>query len=433
MNSAEARHFATTSRSCHPLVSRSMCWMGTSRSAQASVEVEAKELEFVRFRCGLEQTKFAGKHDNGQTKRGTLALMIPLFKKPVFWLGLALPLALFGAMWRLASRRPHFVAALGSPAKMLAVAKDGSRVVAATQSGEVRVWTAGDNRFRTLPFDGSGVFRNTSSTGGDLPTCLQLLPDNQSVFASSPLGFGTNTPGEMARLWSVPDRKALWSALPNGKYDLARFWLSSDGTRLIQRSWTWVKVFDMTRPSTPRKSGLSRSARNFSLVRKFNFHSTTTPMPRQVALSPDNKTLIVLASGGRLEFWDMKTGKRGSQTPAIGSGSGGGTSVLSPSPDGRFIALCDNTGVFVWNISTGVWTQARQASYSERSLAWASDSRSLWTGGDSVQGWSAPALKKLRSLPVAGPVALTGDGRTVLTRSIARPGQGEGVWQWNIG
>jgi WD40 repeat protein len=356
--------------------------------------------------------------------------MSPLFKKPVFWLGLALPLALFGAMWRLASRRPRFVAGLGSPARALAVSPDGSRVVAATHSGEVRVWTAGDNRFRTLPFDGWGAFKNTSATGGDFPTPLQLLPDGKSVFASSSLR--ANTLGEMARLWSVPDRKALWSALPNGENDFARFWLSSDGTRLIQRSWTWVKVFDLTRPWTPRKSGLSRSARNFSLVRKFNFHSTRTPMPQQVALSGDNKTLIVLASGGRLEFWDMTTAKRISQTRPIGSGSGGDTSVLSPSPDGRFIALCDNTGVFVWNISTGVWTQARQASYSERSLAWASDSRSLWTGGDSVQGWSAPALKKLRSLPVAGPVALTGDGRTVLTRSIARPGQGEGVWQWNI-
>lgn len=354
--------------------------------------------------------------------------MVPLFKKPVFWLGAALPLVIFAAMWRVSSRRPRLIGGLDSPAQALAVSRDGSRVVAATLNGGMRVWTTSNHGFRVLPLDGTGQWRNTRSAGDNVLQ-LRLLPDEQTVFASSSRSDGTQG---VARVWSLPDRKPVWSALPNGKDDLSRFWLSSDGTRLVQRTWTWVKIFDLTRPSTPRASELSRSARNFTLVRRFDFHNTKTLMPQGLALSPDNKTLVVLSSSGPLEFWDVKTAKRTLQTPPPPRPQGN-ISALSLSPDGRFIALCDNMGVFVWNTATSVWTQASSYSSFERSIAWASDSRSLWTGGDKVEQWRAPDLKPLRTLPVSGPVALSSDGKTLVTRNVPRTGEGNGVWAWNIG
>lgn len=357
--------------------------------------------------------------------------MVPLFKKPVFWLGAALPLVIFAAMWRVSSRRPRLLGSLDSPAQALAVSRDGSRVAVLTENGAARFWTSQNNDFLGLPFDGLGAFRSTSSGlgGADSPV-LQFWPDEKSVFASSSLRADTS--GEMARVWSLPDRKPVWSALPNGKDDFSRFWLSSDGTRLVQRTWTWVKIFDLTKSSTPRASELSRSARNFTLVRRFDFHNTKTLMPQGLALSPDNKTLVVLSSSGPLEFWDVKTAKRTLQTPPPPRPQGN-ISALSLSPDGRFIALCDNMGVFVWNTATSVWTQTSSYSSFERSIAWASDSRSLWTGGDKVEQWRAPDLKPLRTLPVSGPVALSSDGKTLVTRNVPRTGEGNGVWAWNIG
>lgn len=356
--------------------------------------------------------------------------MVLLLKKPVFWLGLLLPLVLLVALWRVAGRRPRLVAGLDSSARALAVSPGGSRVVAATEDGQVRVWMPGSDRFASLPFDGLNGFQGVSSTSSpDVAVQLQLSPDGNTVFASS--SIRAQASAQMARAWSLPDRKALWSALPNGRDDAGRFWLSGDGTRLIQRTWIWIKVFDLTRPSVAKPSKLSRSVRAFALVRKFSFHPPQTSGAEEVALSRDNKTLIVLASGSHLEFWDIASGQKTGQTMALAR-SRGTLSVLSPSPDGLFIALCDTSSVYLWNTSTSQWTQAGSSSSSDRSIAWASDSRSLWTGGDSVQLWSAPDLKPLRTLPVSGPVALASDGRTLVTRSLPRPGEGEGVWQWNI-
>lgn len=38
----------------------------------------------------------------------------------------------------------------------------------------------------------------------------------------------------------------------------------------------------------------------------------------------------------------------------------------------------------------------------------------------------------VRELPVGGPVAVSGDGRTLATRSIPKAGQPNRVWEWNI-
>ena len=355
--------------------------------------------------------------------------MVPLFKKPVFWLGAALPVAIFAVLWRVASRRPRLIAGLDSPALALAVSRDGSRVVAATQTGGMRVWTSQNDRFRALPFDRTGQLRTRSA--GDSVTQLRLLPDEKTVFAASSRHEGTNG---MGRAWSIQNSEISWAAVPNGKDDFSRFWLSDDGTRLVQRTWTWIKVFDVTKPSTPRQSQLSRSARNFSLIRRFDFHNSTTPMPQEFALSRDNKTVVVLGWSGRLEFWDVKTAKRTFQTPPAlpALPGGGGARSLSLSPDGRFIALCDTAGMRLWNTLTSGWQQVGNYSSNERNIVWASDSRSLWTGGDTAQQWSAPDLKLLRTVPVSGPVAVSSDGQTLVTRSIPRAGEGSGVWQWNM-
>ncbi len=99
---------------------------------------------------------------------------------------------------------------------------------------------------------------------------------------------------------------------------------------------------------------------------------------------------------------------------------------LAVSPDSRFVAFANTPNISIYDLQTKHWTQKPNVlvpSENSMSLAWMPDSKSLWTGGDKVLRWSTPDLKMLRALPVRGPVAVSGDGRTLATRSIPHPGE----------
>ena len=356
----------------------------------------------------------------------------------MLWLGAALPAVLLAGVWRAARRRPHLIGSLDSPALALAASQDGSSVAALTQSGAVRVWSNQHRVFRALPFDGSNTFRNWNPPSADDPAQLQFSPDGRSVFAST--YFLLTSGGEMARCWSATSRKALWSAFPNGTEDLGRFWMSSDGTRLIQRTWTWGKVFDLTSPCTPQPSKWSRTACSFAPVQKFDFHATKTIIPQELALTHDDSTLIVLENGGSLAFWDvtkgnlLKQGKFLWRTPAPSPKMQiVGTAVIAPSPNDHFVAVCNGATLWLWSNASHTWTRTITISRAQHNIAWAPDSRSFWISGDAVQELGAPDLRPLRTLPVSGPVALSGDGQTLVTRSVPKAGEGAGVWTWNVG
>ena len=142
-----------------------------------------------------------------------------------------------------------------------------------------------------------------------------------------------------------------------------------------------------------------------------------------------------------MQFWDVASGKRIERTPPIAKPSANNLPMLSqlkPSPDGRFVAVCDNLGVMVWDRTSKSWAQGPQTTPTERYVAWMPDSRSLWLGSNNFPGavqnqnnlqeLSVPELKTMRTLPGVGPLAIAGDGRTLATRDNA----GKGVWLWNI-
>lgn len=159
--------------------------------------------------------------------------------------------------------------------------------------------------------------------------------------------------------------------------------------------------------------------------------------PDVIALSADNSQLVIADSGGRLQFWSVATGKKVNQSaPAPMPASNGSFGELKPSPDGRYFALSDSTSVALWDSVTGVWTQSALTLGTPHNVVWMPDSRSLWPSSfvapindnGKTQRLSVPQLKPLRILPTWGPVAVSGDGHTLATRTY----QGDGVWLWKI-
>ena len=357
--------------------------------------------------------------------RGTLAGVFPSIRKPLLGFLIALPLLLAVWMWQVAQKRPHLLPGLPVPVASLALSADGTRLAVGSPSGQVVLWTQNDGKWRVLPFAGAA---NAGPTGS-CPPDLQFSPDARSLLGTNQCV--TNQSTSIASAWNTASLTPAWSAVTPFKDDMNHFWPSLDATRMAQRSYDVVKVLDLSKAGAPLASPKSRFARDFPVLLRFRERRGVRPFTFQVAVSPDNAQVIVAESAGNLEFRSIASGKITLRTPVPPNSSGvtGTISALSPSPDGRFVALCDSYRVFLWDMKSGSWTQHASISSSPHSIAWMPDSRSLWVGGANIERLSAPTLQSLRTLPIGGPFAVSADGRTLVTSTFS----GDGVWQWKIG
>ena len=345
---------------------------------------------------------------------------------------LVVPLVLVALLWRAASHRPRFVATPVS-AQALALSGDGKRVAFSIQSLHV-LWIE-DGQLHKLPT--TQAYPGYPPFGS--PPAVQFAPDGDAVFR-----IEHDIP-QVFR-WNLATDGVAWSAIPPVKttQPLGDFAVSRDGKRLAQRVHGVVKVLDISKPGTPQKpvpgNGASQYARRFPVL----FRQEIGVKARRgsdgyvaaLALSSDGAVLIAAEPSGSLQFWNVASGQLTRQTAPLPSISGSITQ-LKPSPDGRFVAFCDDKGVALWSTQTGKWTRAVATTLvALHDLAWMPDSRSLWTSSfvipnadyDRVQRLRVPDLKPLRVVSAWGPIAVSGDGKTLATRDNAE----KGVWLWNI-
>ena len=337
-------------------------------------------------------------------------------------------------MFQLKQNRPRLVGASSSPVQSLALSRDASRVAVGCDNGALQLWTSDSNQFRWLGIEGKAMVNPNLSAGS--PVDLRFSPDDATLFGSGIRLAANNTSSLFA--WDAGTRKIKWSQNSGLEDDMSRFWPSNDGKRVLNRSYDVVKMFDVSKGGTAQPNKQSKFARAFPVVTRFRARIAEkgggTSLPQTVALSSDGKTIIVAGRDGHLEFWNAANGQKQSQTPAPKLQTSINHVNLLPSPDGRFVALFDGTNLSLWNVAAKSWARTTivvTTSYNS-AMAWMPDSRSLWLSGDAVQQLSVPELQKLRELPIGGPLALSGDGKTLATRNIPSNGV-SGVWLWNVG
>lgn len=329
----------------------------------------------------------------------------------------AVPLVLVALLWKAARKRPSQIA-LPAPIAALALSHDGRRLAVVTEGGQV-MWRE-NGGFHVLPVEQPFSFQNSPA--------IQFSRDSKTLIGTGFPFKDFNTTG--AYQWDLTSNKIVWSASPLIKNTHRIFSISSDGRKLLDRSYDVIKVLDTTKKGEPSKNALSLYAVSFPTENRFQIKIVLKDggetVPQEVVLSSDNKTLIISGMDGRLQFYDLASGKRIERTPAMPKPSANylaDLSQLKPSPDDRFVALCSELGVFVWDKKANRWTQGPQTTPTEHYVAWMPDSRSLWLGSNvstgedknSTRQLSVPALKTMRVLPEWGPLALSGDGRTLAT------------------
>jgi len=362
---------------------------------------------------------------------------------------LAVPTAIFALMWRAAGHRPRLFIGIGAPATAITLSRDGSQIVCSSQNGYLQKWMPERERFNSFPLDWSP--NSGYSTSIPPPIELRLSPDADQLVAAN---FGSGL--QLVFSWTMSDRKQKWFVMPQvPPYKIYRCAVSPDARLLAGMGHKIITVLDLTRPHPAPKSeqlfGLGANGvfglpfENRLSVR-FPSRATLPEAINVAAFSPDSRFLAFVTTAGTLKEWDMAT-KTSMPLPAPPLND---IATLSFSPDGRFLAASsasDSSDVAVLDLAAKTWTENMHAAtpataptfagsgfYNVQPFApaWMPDSKSLWTGGDKVRRWSVPQLKQIRELPVDGPVAVSGDGLLVATRSVPKPGQPNGIWLWSL-
>ncbi|RYX85176.1 WD40 repeat domain-containing protein [bacterium] len=355
--------------------------------------------------------------------------MLPQSKGTLVFL-IALPLLLVIPLWQAAHKRPQLWAVLAATPTSFALSNDGSLVAYSESNGQIGLWPYAGKR-RTLQTDGTGAMNSSIYASAK----LRFSQDSKTLLGSN-IRVGDSTTALCA--WDADNGRINWTTLSNYKDDFCRYWPSNDGKLAAQRSYNAVKVLDISGVGQEQDSTKSSFARTFPTMGSFQARIAEpkggSSRLQTVALSPDGKVVVGATQKGFLEFWDAKTGAHQSRSAKPTSVVSSTEWELQYSPDGRFVALFDGTTISVWDVAARNWSTTIVASVSpEVALCWMPDSNSLWTGSGTVQQWSVPKLQRLRDLPIGGPVAVSGDGHTLVTRSLAASNIPGGIWKWNIG
>lgn len=157
-----------------------------------------------------------------------------------------------------------------------------------------------------------------------------------------------------------------------------------------------------------------------------------------VALSADRDVLISTGSDDTVRFWELDPSKSkdwGMEVQSLPHGSR--PYALSPSADGRYLAVGGSGSLSVWERKGDDWTLLMTKEGTEyRYLAFAPDSRTLAIGGDGgdVMVLDVPSMKELRVLKGLDDgvhsIVFSPDGAVLAAASF----RGELVmWDWRTG
>ncbi|MDQ1027099.1 WD40 repeat protein/transcriptional regulator with XRE-family HTH domain [Streptomyces umbrinus] len=269
------------------------------------------------------------------------------------------------------------------PVDSIALSPDGHTVAANSRDGKVRIWS--------LP---GGRLRHTIA-GYDSGEVAAFSPDGRilAVADSGLVGLLDPVTGKKLRAITVPDGSVRGMAF------------SPDGRTLAISSPAAVRVWDAA-------TGRLR-------------HSFTSD-PEAVAFGPDGRTVAAAGRNGRVQLWDLATGRA---RTAHNSRSKGASVAFSP--DGRTYAMARTDGlVQLREVATGtVRRTISDGPLGLNEMVFAPDGRTLAILGqaDTVQLWDTASGTAIATVAVghhgrgAMKVALSANGRTLVTSSNSDP------------
>jgi WD40 repeat protein len=367
--------------------------------------------------------------------------------------------------------RSRFEAKMGQ-VKNLAFALDGTVLVSGSESdGKVHVWDVATGKQRAILNARMGVLRS-----------MTLSPDGKTVAAGTVhstirlLDLTTGNElfpeyvGHDARVKSVafsPDGRLLASGGDNGQV-----WLWDAGTG---------KPLRALRGPSARCVAFSPDGRSLAILAPGSFYpgkyidiyETRTGKEllrlqagdandvdvKAMAFSPDGKMLLSVdwknpvkipgAGGaviGRLNIWDLQTGKRLREFPMEGLRP----ECLAISPNGREVVVAgcsDSQSVRVWDLLRGEETLAFRAGQLVESIALSPDGRTMISGGgvdkpeESLCLWEMSTGKEIYALNAQDQevtaVAFSPDGRIVASSGIRQKNaviaqESPGIRLWDV-
>ncbi|MFE9687353.1 PQQ-binding-like beta-propeller repeat protein [Streptomyces sp. NPDC006285] len=269
------------------------------------------------------------------------------------------------------------------PVDSIALSPDGHTLATHSGDDKIRVWN--------LP---GGRLRHTF-TGHNTSTVAAFSPDGRTLAVAG---------GGLVRLLDpVTGRKLRTFTVPDGAVRGMAF--SPDGRTVAASSPAAVRVWDV---ATGRL-----------------WHSFTSD-PEAVVFGPDGRTVAAAGRNGRVQLWDLATGR----TRTAHDSRSQDVSVAF-SPDGRTYAIARTDGL-VQLRETATGTVRRTISAGPvgfNEMAFAPDGRTLATRGegDTVRLWDTASGTAIVTVTAghhgqgALKVALSADGRTLVTSNSSDP------------
>ncbi|RYG74555.1 WD40 repeat domain-containing protein [bacterium] len=336
---------------------------------------------------------------------------------------------------------------VAGPVSVIAYSPEGA-VLCASPSGFLQTYLPDKGRFRSFtvtPEVGDGQF---GGQFGSSTRRLRFSKDGKQVFVGLPQRSG------YVVVFDVEKRRSLYSfqgPLTNV------FDVSPDEKWAACGVNGGIVLVDLKKPKPRRKTTVERPAAFKEYATRFYGAAAT---PGSAAFSPDSRTLAV-GFGGQIALFDtdgdfqiphLQCDMKGAAMPlelSARPGPGGeafGFDMnpywLEWSPDGTRLAALTNSEILIFNsnlqrIAASPLppnrSQSNMMGDMSANIVWAPDGRRLFSGGGIVSSWSVPDLQLQTSYDVSGPVALSPNGKTLLTNSQGLPGDTPHLLQWNVG
>ncbi|RYG74556.1 hypothetical protein EON80_02445 [bacterium] len=373
---------------------------------------------------------------------------------------LAVPLLLLGLLILMSQRRPQPLMGVSGPARIssrpvfIAFAPNGD-LVCGSSDGNLQKYLTSEKRFRSFELSEPGSAR----LGGPIvPVVVGTVghvafsPDSSEVFVGRP------QPASSVQVFDAETRNAIYSFIGP---TYSAFDLSRDGKWAICGTSSGLVLVDLKSP-LPTAKGESPIPSRFGKNRHhYKLRSCRLPVQATSAsFSPDSKT-VAIGFSSQLALFDVDGDFKAPRVQCDLSGAAVTMPQLQPnaksapptpepfwlewSPDGSKLAVFATTeiGIYDTKLKKLTTTSSRpnipgglpvtgQLNTAGANLAWNADGTALYSGGDDVRRWSSD-LRLEATYGVSGPVAISPDGKILMTASKESPGQYPYLLQWKIG
>jgi WD40 repeat protein len=372
------------------------------------------------------------------------------------WALLVVPVAIVGFLWLRPRDQPRPFpngaepAGIAGPAAAIAYAPDGT-VLCAAYSGMVQAYVPEKKRFRSMlvnrddggerssaGFGGSGVFIQRLAVSADSKHVTAVVPQWPSLSV----------------VFDLKKRRSLHSfAGPqSGVFDVSR-----DERWAVCGVQGGVLLVDLSQTKTLPKVATP------PVPKRFRHHPIrvygVTPSPSSASFSPDSRTLAVGFNSqvalfdvdGDFQVPRLQVDIKGRALPPQASDRAALRSAntfsdnrplwLEWSPDGSKLAVLHSDQISILNrnlqtlVSAAVpriGAPSNMLGPERANMAWTPDGEVLFSGGYQVRRWATADLKLEKIYAVSGPVAVSPDGKTLLTNNEARQGQKPYLLQWDV-